>query len=375
MPGVVRLTNVVQAYDWGSSTAIPALLGIEPSGEPQAELWMGAHPKGPSRVEGSSLGDLIAADTAGTVGPGRESLPFLLKVLAAAAPLSLQAHPSIEQAAEGFAREDAAGIPIDAPHRNYRDANHKPELICPLGPFSALCGFRDPLRTRALLTSLEVPRLAPVIDRLDDLAAAVRYLLELPSPEALVAAVADACGRPSPSFALERGWAVRLAEAYPGDGGVVLALLLNCVELAAGEAVELPAGNLHAYLAGVGVEIMASSDNVLRGGLTSKHVDTAELLAVLDTTPMEVAPLLPRPVAPGVEVWDSVAPDFRLSRLRPAGGSIMIEPHGPEILLVTEGSVRVAELTLDQGQSAFVPAATGRYEVGGTGTAYRATVG
>ncbi len=384
---IVPLRGVVQSYAWGSPTAIPELLGEPATGQPQAELWLGAHPLGPSRLASeATLAEAIAADPAATLGPtvaatyhGR--LPFLLKVLAAAQPLSLQAHPSPEQAAAGFAREEAADIPLDAPHRNYPDANAKPELICPLGPFQALCGFRDPAVTVDLLADLGVPVLGPLVDALaaGDVRAAVEWVLGQAESEGaapLVGAVAAAVRADgSGPFTPERRWAADLAGRHPGDVGVVLALLLNLVELDADDAVELPAGNLHAYLGGVGIEIMANSDNVLRGGLTSKHVDGPELLAVLDCTPVAMRPLRPRTVAPGVEVWDSSAPEFRLSRLRPAGGTIPLAPEGPEILLAVDGDLAAGDLPLARGQAAFVPAAAGPYGVTGTGTAYRATVG
>lgn len=387
---ISRLTPMIQAYAWGSTIAIPSLLGVEPSGEPQAELWLGAHPAAPALVTGNgTLADVVAADPDRSLGPevaraygGR--LPFLLKVLAAAEPLSLQVHPSRAQAADGFAREQAAGVAIDDPQRLYRDDNHKPELICALTPFSALCGFRDPRLSAALLEGLDVPELAAVVEMLsrgaEGLLGAVTHLLGAAGPS-LVTAVAAACARPEgdPRFAAERAWAVRLAEYYPGDPGVAVALLLNYVELAPGEAIELPAGNLHSYLEGVGIEIMSSSDNVLRGGLTPKHVDVGELLAILDTTPMEVARLQPRPITPGVEVWDSAAAEFRLTRLAPAGAELQIEPHGPEIVLVTEGSLAVDDgedrIDLARGQSVFVAGSTLSYRVTGDGISYRATVG
>jgi len=366
--GIVRIEGVVQTYAWGSTTAIPALLGVEPTTEPQAELWLGAHPLGPARLDdGRRLGDALDS-----------RLPFLLKVLAAAAPLSLQAHPSPEQAARGYQREEAAGVPLDAPHRNYRDPNHKPELICPLGRFEALCGFRDPAVTVDLLRSLDVAALAPVIDPLaaGDVRAALGVALGA-SPE-VVSNVVDACRQASHErFGAERSWVIRLAEGHPGDAGVVVALLLNLVVLGADEALELPAGNLHAYLEGVGIELMANSDNVLRAGLTSKHVDVPELMAILDCTSMEVSPIRPHVLAPGVELWDSAAADFRLTRLRPdrAGGTVRLRPQGPEILLVVDGAVRAGDLPLGKGQAAFVPPGIGNYAVTGTGTVYRATVG
>ena len=231
---------------------------------------------------------------------GRANLPYLLKVLAADEPLSLQAHPSAAQAAEGFARENAAGIPVDAPTRNYRDASHKPELICALTEFHALVGFREIAQTLALLRALDVAELAPHVALLaaQPDAAGLRALfttwITLPQSvlDRAVPALQTACVRLAQQgreFAREARMALELSERYPGDAGVLAALLLNLVVLAPGEALYLPAGNLHAYLSGAGVELMANSDNVLRGGLTSKHVDVAELLRVLDFTPRHAA--------------------------------------------------------------------------------------
>jgi mannose-6-phosphate isomerase len=396
------LDNVIQPYAWGSRTALAELLGQpSPSASPQAELWMGAHPAAPSRVrrEGgaTSLLEVLRA------APGRElggalverfgeGLPFLLKVLAADTPLSLQAHPSLAQARAGYAREDAAGVPLSAPHRNYKDANHKPELLCALTPFDALCGFRRAEDTLALFARLAVPALdalaAPLRARPDGdgMRALFERLMTLPREEreGLVSRVAAACregaGKGGP-FAAELGWAVRLAALYPGDAGVVGALLLNLLHLSPGEAIYLPAGNLHAYLQGVGVEVMANSDNVLRGGCTPKHVDVPELLSVLDFRLGPVTPLRPEAGADGEAVYVTPAPEFRLSRLAPAAGGPALQParRGPELLLCTGGRVRLtpaggAPLELARGASAFVSAADGPYAVEGEGVLFRATV-
>ena len=166
-----RLDNTIRPYAWGSTTAIPALLGVAPSGEPQAEMWMGAHPGAPSRTGRGTLVEVIDADPERELGPAAVAkfgprLPFLLKILAAGAPLSLQVHPNLAQAKEGYDDEERRGIPFDAPHRNYRDANHKPELICALTEFDGLCGFRDPLRAAELLDGLGVDSLKPYVDLL-----------------------------------------------------------------------------------------------------------------------------------------------------------------------------------------------------------------
>jgi len=380
---VLRLENPVQPYAWGSPTAIASLLGREPPGGPQAELWLGAHPSAPSQVVGDGgldaviarapstlLGDAVAARFGGT-------LPFLLKVLAAAQPLSLQAHPSLAQAQAGFAREEAAGVPRAAAHRNYKDANHKPELLCALGEFHALCGFRRLADSIALFRGLGLS-LAERLER-DGLRATFEWVMTRPVEErnALAGATAEACRARAPAgFERECAWGVKLAAQYPGDVGLVGALLLNLVTLRDGEALYLPAGNLHAYLEGVGVEVMANSDNVLRGGLTPKHVDVPELLSVLSFSdgPAEVL----RPRGAPEAVYETPAAEFRLSRVDVAG-PVTLARRGPELLLVTRGEVDVrcgAELLdLAQGESIFVGADDGPLELDGEARVFRATVG
>jgi len=385
-----RLQNVIQPYAWGSRTAIAELCGAPtPSARPEAELWMGAHPVAPSRMlDGSSLLERIerapeaelGAATLRAFGP---RLPFLLKILAAEQPLSLQAHPSIAQAEEGFDREDRAGIPRDAPHRNYRDRNHKPELICALSPFVALCGFRAIEATRALFELLAVPGLSELALRLVDMRDAFAWLmtLERTARERLVGDTIAACVRLRDAgsvFSDECSWAARIGAMYPGDAGVIGALLLNLLHLQPGEAIYLPAGNLHAYLHGVGVEVMASSDNVLRGGLTPKHVDVGELLRVLDFRASPIAKALPIRVG-DVEVWKTPAREFELSRVHVGASKATIEVRAPVIAICTEGTVSIADdrntETLGRGESVFVPGSMSELALSGHGTAYLATCG
>ena len=392
---IAELSNVVQPYAWGSKLALAELRGdAGPSAGPEAELWMGAHPLAPSRVAatGESLLDRIASLPEQHLGRAVAEqyggkLPFLLKVLAAATPLSLQAHPSLVQAAEGFAADEAAGIALDAPHRNYKDRNHKPELLCALGDFWALCGFRTVSQTLALFDELAVPALsfhlatlrqAPDAGGLKQLFSS---LMQAPASErrALAEATAQACraraGQAS-RFADEYSLGARLAELYPGDVGVVSALLLNLLCLKAGEAIYLPAGNLHAYLGGTGVEIMASSDNVLRGGLTPKHVNVPELLRVLDFEPLSVAPLAAKQLG-REHVYETPAREFRLSYFDLDEAPLELEIAGPEIWLVTSGSAKLtsgdAALELGRGRSAFVSPPAG-LRIAGTGRIFRASV-
>lgn len=381
------LEGPIKHYDWGSPTEIPALLGRPATGEPVAELWLGAHPSDPSLVGAARvpLDRVVSADPVAALGEAVHerfgALPFLLKVLAAAAPLSLQAHPSTEQAEAGYAREDEAGIAVDAPNRSFRDRRHKPELVCALTPFRALCGFRPPDATLAVLETIPTEALDPVRDRLrvdatpDGLNELLAWLLTLDRDAAatLVDAVARACGEhESGPHAPERAMAAALASRHPGDAGVITALLLNLVTLQPGEALFLGAGNLHLYLEGTAVELMANSDNVLRGGLTSKHIDVETLLEVVDPTPLEPVIQRPRPVG-GVVRYDCPVPEFSLARIEVDGRSV-VEP-GPAILLCTDGVVDAGDRCLDRGSAAWVPAGDGEIVLEGAGTLYRAGVG
>lgn len=379
-----RLDNTVRPYAWGSTTAIPELLGVEPTGEPQAEMWMGAHPGAPSRTGRGTLVEVIDADPERELGERAVArfgprLPFLLKILAAGAPLSLQVHPGLEQAKKGYEDEERRGIPVDAPHRNYKDANHKPELICALTEFDGLCGFRDPLRAADLLDGLGVDSLKPYVDLLHahPEEAALREVLTAvltADREEMAHTVAEAtaaCARLGGEYAPYAD----LAHHYPGDPGVIAAMLLNHVRLQPGEALFLGAGIPHAYLNGLGVEIMANSDNVLRCGLTPKHVDVPELLRVVRFEAGDPGVLRPEASPDGEEVYETPIDEFRLSRyVLPEGGATHdLTRETPQILLCTAGSVRAGEHELRPGQSVFVPAGE-KAEASGTGTLFRATV-
>ncbi|MCE7083272.1 mannose-6-phosphate isomerase, class I [Streptomyces sp. ST2-7A] len=396
-----RLANAVRPYAWGSTTAIPALLGTEPTGEPQAELWMGAHPGAPSLVDRGNgptpLHAVIAADPARELGPRvverfGPRLPFLLKLLAADAPLSLQVHPDLEQARAGWEAEEAAGVPLDAPHRNYRDANHKPELICALTPFEGLCGFRPAGGTADLLDALGVDGLKPYADLLratpeaDALREVLTALLGADRDE--LAPVVGETAAATERLAAEGGPHARALAAYagiahhhPGDPGVLAAMLLNHVVLQPGEALYLGAGVPHAYLGGLGVELMANSDNVLRCGLTPKHVDVPELLRVVIFRSGDPEVLRPEAGPGDEEVYDTPVDEFRLSRHVLAPGAEGPTPAGnrPQILLCTEGTATLTDetgvsLDLRRGESAFVPAGSPAVHLTGPATVFRATV-
>ena len=397
-----ELDGHVQHYAWGSTTALPGFLGREPDGAPWAEVWFGAHPLAPSHLAGGTrLDEMIAADPHRLLGDGVRNgfgarLPFLLKVIAPEQPLSLQVHPTREHAAESFAAETAAGLPLDSPLRNYRDANHKPEMVVALTRFTALCGFRTPRRAAAILDGLGTP----LTDRLHRLLvdnptahgmrAAFRTLIasSMRPPAAAVDEVVEACrarldAGQSPSPRIDRT-VVTLAEHHPGDAGVVAALLLNPVTLQPGEAMFVPAGILHAYVHGVGIEIMAASDNVLRAGLTPKKVDAEEMLqcvSVAAAPPLRVAPerQTPRSVA-----YYAPVDDFELSLtvLEDAPGRFqprhLVPGSGPRIVLGLEGEVLLqtgaGRTRLPAGRAVFVPASAGELRAGGAGRFAQASV-
>ncbi|HZN17318.1 MAG TPA: mannose-6-phosphate isomerase, class I [Micromonosporaceae bacterium] len=378
------LHGSIRPYPWGSRQVIAQVQGRPaPSAGPEAELWLGAHPSAPSTVDGeASLVDMVAADPAGVLGAAvvdahGARLPFLLKLLAAAEPLSLQAHPDPAQAKAGY----AAGNP------SYVDPYHKPELLVAVSEFEALCGFRAPAAAARLLADLKVGELAPVLAALDGpgtagdrLRAAVTALVGWPAGEraGLVAAVARSAGA-APTTG-EYALAARLAAAYPADPGVVVALLLNRVVLAPGEAIWMPAGNLHSYVHGTGIEIMAASDNVLRGGLTGKRVDVPELLRVLRFEVLEEPVVRAVPVAPGVVTWPVPVADFALFRACVDAGrpQAQVDIDGPRIAFCLAGQVEVDDgrgaVRLAGGEAAFGPAGGG-LRVAGAGEVYVATTG
>ncbi|WP_020389888.1 mannose-6-phosphate isomerase, class I [Kribbella catacumbae] len=382
---VVPLQNSIRDYAWGSRTAIPELTGMVPDGKPQAELWMGAHESAPSVLpSGESLFDLVSADASGVLGEETAArfegrFPFLAKILAAEQPLSIQAHPSRSQAIDGYARDEAAGIPRDANDRNYKDAWPKPEILIALGPFDALVGFRPLAASIALLEALGV---------LDEL----RHLLldgkledaftsfmstDRDAIRPLVAGLGEACrGYEGAEFAVEAETLSRLCEDFPDDPGVLAALLLNRVRLERFQAVYLPAGNVHAYLHGTGFEVMANSDNVLRGGLTRKHIDVPELVSVVDFEPLESPVLEGTAVAPGVTAYETGCEYFAVRRVELAGEPVEVDATGPRIVACVDGTAEVVvvgtedTVALSAGRSAFLQGPEGPCTLRGSGTAF-----
>lgn len=378
----VAIANTPRDYAWGSTTAMPELLGTTPTGRPEAELWLGAHPGSPARILDPSavggspnLAAWIETEPRQALGH-HPRLPFLMKVLAASAPLSLQAHPTAAQAREGFARENEWGIPLDAPHRNYRDAYPKPEIIYALSDrFEALCGFRPHDEAVRVFTALGLEELTPRIADLPELFASL--MARGANVGALIARAIEAASSWDGADDVVSAAAdtVRiLAQAYPGDAGIVCALLLNRVTLRRGQSLYLAAGNIHAYLSGVGIEVMTASDNVLRGGLTPKHVDVPELLRVLDFAAGPPPWLTPDVVTDSLEIFRPGTDDFVLAHVT---GDAEYPLSGPAIALCTTGSFRIdgarARTELSRGDAVYITPEESALSIAGSGELFVAT--
>jgi mannose-6-phosphate isomerase len=394
------LEPTLQRYAWGSRTAIAELQGRPaPAPQPEAELWMGAHPSAPSGLERrgtrTTLDAVIAADPVGELGAacvarfgGR--LPFLLKVLAAEKALSIQVHPSREQAEAGFRAETERGLAPGDKTRNYVDDWPKPEILCAITPFEILAGMRAAADAAALLRALGVSELEPLAAELaaasrpEALMWALTRILTWPAGgrAALVATVAAACARLAAEngpYAAACAATARVAGDHPGDLGVVASLLLRHTTLRPRQAVFMPAGGLHAYLHGTGVELMANSDNVIRAGLTGKHVDVPELLKLTD--PAVAVPVIePRALGAGVSVYDSPAPEFRLYRAEIGSGEITLPGDGARLVLCVEGAVALrgsggSALKAVRGEACFLSAADGAITASGPAAIFLAASG
>jgi mannose-6-phosphate isomerase len=393
------LKNTVQKYAWGSVTAIPELLGEKyPSHEPAAELWMGAHAKAPSLVKCGgkwlSLIELIENNPREILGEEvaqrfGNKLPYLFKVLAAAKPLSIQVHPNLDQARVGFMRENDQGIALDAPNRNYKDDNHKPECICALTPFWALYGFRNISDILDLMLQGCPLGLAYELDRLKkspNAGGLKRFYTELMTMDAVrKQQVVDESVQNAWKLADQNPvfqWMVRIAEEYPADIGILSPMLLNLILLKPGQALFLPAGELHAYLEGVGIELMANSDNVLRGGLTPKHIDVPELLKALKFDPRPVTVLEAVETDRNERVYASAANEFVLSVISVSHGRSYCKSDlkSVEIMLCTEGAAHLQAFgskdikNIEKGDSVIIPAAVKSYGVTGHATLHKAAV-
>ena len=400
MKKISLLRNSIQEYAWGSKTFIPHLLGEPaPSRNPQAELWMGAHPKAVSRVIGDDkemeLSEWIQEDPFGVLGAGTaekfsHQLPFLFKVLASQKPLSIQAHPNKEQASKGFDTENRMNIPLDADNRNYKDDNHKPELICALEPFTALKGFRDISEIVSLMGLTGIPAQELGIDILanlpdhEGLRLFFHHLMSIPKDlqSRIINRTLVHLDKQPTEIDPAIEWIFRLHEEYPGDMGVLSPLFLNLIQLQPQEAMFIPAGELHAYLEGVGLEIMANSDNVLRGGLTPKHVDVPELCGILKFEPGPISTLNPEFDAFNEGFYRTPAEEFTLSIISlrqgiPYDGD---SNRSVEIIICMKGDARIKDLkkgtslSLSKGVSIIIPAAVKQYRIEGEATVYKAGV-
>lgn len=378
---IAKLQNHARDYAWGSKTLISDYFGIPATGHPMAEIWFGTHEGSPTRLAANpsiSLREHIGFE-----------LSFLLKILAAEQPLSIQAHPNLDQARIGFERENAAGLPLTASHRNYKDANHKPEMIVALTDFEALCGFRsEPQIRNLLLDMVEAPEVSSTF-----VAIAQSWLdaFEAGGLAQLVAAILEPTFADEPielagfnaelaqlaDFSARFELAASLNRLFPGDPGVVVALLLNHVHLEPGQALYLPAGNIHAYLSGLGVELMANSDNVLRGGLTSKHIDVPELLSVLNFESSPVPYVRPVELAHGLIEYPSAASDFRLYRASVSGTNLLAEIAlpSPAIVLCAGGEVDLSNSRGDhellrRGEAAYLSTDAKHFTLSGSGDVF-----
>ncbi|MGF1688578.1 mannose-6-phosphate isomerase, class I [Photobacterium japonica] len=395
-PRFYRMHNIIQDYAWGSKTAIGELFGIEnPTGQPQAEIWMGAHQNGCSTIEvnGQStlLSDFIATDMPAIIGADTTAtfgeLPYLFKVLSAANALSVQVHPSKAQAEDGFAKEEAAGVPRTAGNRNYKDPNHKPELVFALTPYQAMNGFREYSEIVALFNALAIDELAELVAALEanqneaGLEAFFEAMLSLSGERK------DRCVDALLTYAQANkddalcALLLELAEQYPGDIGLFSPLMLNTLTLQPGEAMFLDACTPHAYIKGTGLEIMANSDNVLRAGLTPKYMDVPELVSCTRCVQMPFDTLLLAPTAndgeePGVAHYPIPVPDFKFSVYTNVADKALTT-QSAEILLAVDAPLTVSHVngdtvTVEKGQSVFIPANTGEYMATSTGQFARA---
>ncbi len=407
-----KMIPSIQHYAWGNSYSIPEILGTAPDGTPWAEMWLGTHPKGPALIdEGAglitTLQEYIESDPVGVLGTkspdesnldkdnayGSEKpdLPFLLKILAVEKPLSIQCHPDKEQAEQGFRREEQAGIGLGAFNRSYKDNNHKPEIICALTPFTALCGFRPVTQIDRLFSLIEgdfYEKNLQIYLSAANVGENVRYqsffsaLLQLSKTDKalFLKELAETAGQLAP-LSREFSLVKRLLEFYPEDSSAAAPLYLNLIELAPGEALYQPAGELHAYMYGTGVELMANSDNVLRGGLTEKYIDLPELRKIVQFAGVEKEKVVPETRQPGEFIYRTPAKEFQLKRIA-SGVKIQFRKRiSVELLLCTSGQATMEYIdaeaglisqSITLGDALVLPATIGEYtlETGSCGEIY-----
>ena len=380
---LVKIANQPRNYAWGSRTLIADYFGpqIPATNEPMAEIWFGTHPGSPSVLAENSEKTLVSE-------LGGQELNFLMKILAADQPLSIQAHPNSVQAKAGFERENSQGIAIDAKNRSYKDDQPKPEIIVALSEFEALCGFKPIDEIDALLEDMETH--TGVSEGFRTMSANWRKLLQ--ETDGLKKVFADISHRKGnldgftaeltamADFEARFALAERLNLLYPGDPGVILSLLMNHVFLEPGQALFLDAGNVHAYLSGLGVEVMAASDNVLRGGLTPKHIDIDELERVVDFRAGKIAPVTPREVVQGLTEYPCNTDAFLLYKVEPSGDRVLadLSMPGESIILCTAGEIALSNsleerVILRRGEAAYMSSEAKFFTISGGGTAFLAT--
>ena len=336
---LVRISGETKNYPWGSSHLIQDHLGLGPSGQPLAEVWFGTHPQGESKVlsSGKNLSEQLGS-----------RLSFLVKFLAADKPLSIQAHPNAAQAKAGFDRENSAGLALDDPTRNYKDDSAKPELLIALSEFRALCGFRPTAEILEIFLAFseteprfgELAALVATDSSLETLLSELLQDTELAKrfDSTVVSIEGDSLAESA------RVLASQLLSQYPGDTGALVALVLNLVELSPGQAIYLPAGNLHAYLSGLGIEVMAASDNVIRAGLTQKHIDKSELLNIAAFQSLLEPVVLPRKLAEGLSEYEVAAEQFRVYKANVTGTNLLadLDLPGSALVVCVSGEVAVS---------------------------------
>ncbi|MCL2244226.1 MAG: mannose-6-phosphate isomerase, class I [Treponema sp.] len=361
MSGIVKLKNQIQHYEWGSTEKIPRFLGRDnPKGLPWAEMWMGTHEIAPSQVQLETGGYIDLSEYYG------EPLSFLFKLIAASTPLSIQAHPNLAQAVEGFNQENAAGLPIDSPKRNYKDSNHKPEVLCAISPFTLMAGFREPMQIENHLEAFlaVAPKLKetllPLVRAVDSPYPSdsllkffsVLFNTSKQDREKICAFITE--NETCEAFTDDQWNQMRsFAAQYPADAAVISPLYLNLFTLQPGQAIFIPAGVLHAYINGFGAELMSNSDNVLRGGLTPKYVDIPELMEILRFKPF--MPEIITPLSSAYFRYPTPSREFVLSFIHNEGEDYKFIEKKPAICLVTKGELKTGKTVFKKGESFFVP--------------------
>jgi len=368
---LVRISGEVKNFSWGSKHLIQDQLGLGPTNQQVAEVWFGTHAGGQSKLlpSGQNLSEAVGS-----------KLSFLVKFLAADSPLSIQVHPNAVQAKAGFARENAAGIDLADPKRNYKDDSHKPEILIALSAFEALCGFRPRAEVQEIFLAFSESE-----SRFGELAALAatdatieEIFTELLEDQLLAERFSSTVETLDADSLAERARAlvVGLLEKYPGDTGALVALLLNQIELESGEAIYLPAGNVHAYLSGFGLEVMAASDNVIRGGLTSKHIDKAELRQIADFSELAKPLVSTKKLAEGLVEYPVAASEFRVYRAQITGTNMLADIDLPAaaVIVCVSGEIAVGTSleereVLKRGEVVFVSEAK-KFSLSGSGDAF-----